>query len=290
MHPDRLLKTVFLNQGMGAACAAKTIAGGEPIIQDFGATFGISFDLAERERVAALRKETRRPDGRLETVSIISTHDYTVKECVAIQEVHPKVRKCIERGDLTLFEQLVFLQLPVSDQGKHYLGPHYVNDENVIQVFLVPPSNGNQETVMELLEAQFGRTCHGVRSANIHNVNEATTVYDAEELAEAIGIGLLARLRENDVQRERVGSQPSLVIPKKDDEPVITIFRTGNTGERTLRRFAQGVFGSDIPVVKREAKPAPSWRLVYDAPDDLVAPRSIRRDLLRASGILEAPS
>lgn len=287
MHPDRLCRTVFLDHERGVLDAARTLAGGEPIIEDFGATFGIAFDLAERERVAALRKETRRPDGRLETVSIVSTHDYIMEECAAIKDVHPNVRPCIERGDLTLLEQLVFLQLPVSDQGRQYLGPHYVNDENVIQVFLVPPSNKNQETVIGLLEAQFGRTCHGVRSANVHDAPEATTDSDAEHLARAVGIGLVARLREDEIRRARVGSQPSFIIPTKDDEPVITIFRLGNTGERTLRRFAQGVFGSDVPVVKQEAKLAPSWRTMYDVSDDVVDPKNIRDDLLRASGLLE---
>lgn len=287
MHPDRLCRTVFLDHERGVLDAVRALAGGEPIIEDFGATFGIAFDLAERERVAMLRKETRQPDGRLDTVSIVSTHDYMIGECVAVGNVHPWVRPCIERGDLTLLEQLVFLQLPASDQGKRYLGPHYISDTGIVQVFLVPASRKTQDVVMELLEAQFGRTCLGVRSANIHNEREATTAWDAEKLAKATGIGLLARLREDDVWRERVGSQPSLVIPTKDDEPVITIFRTGNTGERTLRSFAQGIFGSDIPVVKQEAKPTPPWRRIYDVPDDLVDPKSIRDDLLKASGLLE---
>lgn len=278
------LRVAYLNSSDGAFETAKNFYEGFPSVINYGATHGTAFPLESREAVAKARREQL--NGKLETVSLVTTHDFVMKEWVDSERLHPEMIEAVKAGKFKIFENITFIQLPVNNRAKVFLGEHYVNKKGFAQVFFVEEN----DMLMKILEEQFGMPCYAVRSANIHGQLEAMDYQDAVTYAREIKAPLIAPLHPNLIfkqyLRARKGSQPMLLIPEKGEELVVKILRLGNTGEATLRRLIAGIFGKKITVEKQEFKPSPEGRKTYNTDRAITDPWLIRNDLLKASGVL----
>ena len=286
---DYIPQIILLSEQNETKLAAAAMVKGWPIVVFYGATHGTAFSLTSRDNIAQARREIRTTEGKWETVSLVSTHDFVMKNWLDWNRLHPNLIQAASKGSFKLFENIAFVQLPVSNRAVSDLGQNYINKNGCAQFFFTSPD----DLFMSELQRQSRFPCYAVRSANIHGSSEAKTYSEGMDFAPQIGApyyvvptpnSLKALLGED--RRLRQGSQPMYTFPLQGDAFQVTIARIGNTGKSTSKRLIQGIFGSSLSVVIQLLKPTPSGRRPYDSPPYLMDPVSIRNDLLRASGML----
>ena len=277
----------FLDLPQGVARAATAIADGQPVVTDYGATYGTAFSTSIREEVALARGE-RAP---LEVVSVVSTQRQ-VYDWLDESKLHPDLHQSIQVGKLGILEGVAFVRFPANDQAKQQVGSYCINAKGEIQVFMVPES----DPLMRCLREQHNISHIAVRSSNITGFPEEPYVDGAMKYASQIGAPLFivrklasfkAQFKKGDeIDRPRVGSQPILRLPMLGDEKQIEVVRTGNTSFDTLERLMAEFTIAGFKIVDKPEKKAPPTRRTYQVDPSITDPHQIKIELLRASDLL----
>ena len=265
----------------GVEIIIKELKNKKPVVVDFGATLGTWFKADGKLRFDIGTARNEPPDNNA-VVSIISTDTSTTLELINLNKIHPIIRDKL-RELIAKTKDLTFLRCPPSVSGKK-LKPVFATS-NYIQIWTLRKSPLTQKLIDEKLNIT------AVRSGNIHNHPEATTLGEAGNYALAIGAPVIAYSSAVDEsKRVKKGSQPILNIPayEYNDEGIgpatIEQVREGNFGHKTMQRFIHGIIpGCNVILI--EEKPV-DYRHAYDSPDNITGSDEIRNDQLKAAGLL----
>jgi hypothetical protein len=288
-------KVVFLDIEQGVTRAGDAIAEGWPVVTDYGATFGTAFPPHIREQIAVARRET----SPLATVSLV-TMKAEALEWMDMDTVHPTIAQLVVQGELGILEGISFIRFPASQKALASVDSACINQANEIQVFIVP----EDDPLMRYLKKKHSIHSIAVRSSNITGKLEETSVRGAMQYATEIGAPLFVmrslhsfysqvedeehknKKGFQELHRKRIGSQPIIRLPHKDEPAEITLVRAGNTHPDTMERLLKAFTDAGVPVVHRPEKKAPKGRAIYEVDASISDPVLIRRLLLQASNLL----
>lgn len=251
----------------------------DPVVVDYGSTFGTAFIPSAREKVASLRQE----QAPLATVSIVSDHTTTLS-WIDYSRLHPHLTENIKDGALRILYNIAFLRLPANPVTTTHLAPHHLNHEMEFQTFIVPDS----DPLLSSLKSH-GHTFYAVRSSNVTGFPEEFEVEGASRYAATIGAPYLALFDPNkpntQFSRKRLGSQPILHLPSDRDTPQVILTRTGNTHPEALKTVINHIFPHAQFSVKEEK--LVNFRHPYHPASDGIGleANAIISALLAASGL-----
>ncbi|MDQ5951119.1 MAG: hypothetical protein QG639_396 [Patescibacteria group bacterium] len=287
---------VFLDTQEGIELVATAIAKGNPVVTDYGATYGTAFSLNIRQEVAEIRKEQE----PLAIVSLVCSKRDALS-WMDTSRMHPEIVASIynqqECSNLDVIEGIAFIRFPCTDEAKEELGSYYVNQDREVQVFMV-----DNDPLMDYLSQQFDIHYIAVRSSNITGRPEEPFKNGAEVYASEIGAPIIAvrskaalqaqlddeavvstsEIAEN-LRRQRVGSQPILVFKTENGEPVVELARAGNTTPETMHRLLRDFLRDTIQFNYHEEKIAGHKRKMFDVNPAVTDPAEIKKIILKAS-------
>jgi hypothetical protein len=246
---------------------AAAMIDGWPVVNSWGATYGTTFLLENREAVAKGRNE-KRPLVKVSLVAPRSTAVTWFDEGQLGEEAAGALPQVLE-----ICEGVAFVRGPASDEVKRTM------ERDEIQVFPVPEDN----PLVCALRVKGRDGIVAVRSSNMQGEPEEPTFEGAADYARRLGAAMVVGPfdRDREARRERVWSQPILEL----GESKIKIRRRGNTDPETLERLMSGVVGKwDLEFEVGEEEPV-AYRTYYHSPDELTEPGEIKAELLRAAGL-----
>jgi hypothetical protein len=279
--PEKEPQVLYISNPDHVASAAQAMLQLDPVVVDYGSTFGTAFIPSAREKIALLRQE----HAPLATVSIVSDHATTLS-WIDYTRLHPHLAENIQNGALRILYNIAFLRLPANPISTTHLAPHHLNQDMEFQTFIVPDS----DPLLSSLKLH-GHTYYSVRSSNVTGSPEEFEVEGAGRYATAIGAPYLVLLNpdkpKTQFSRKRLGSQPILHLPSDRETPQVILTRSGNTHPEALKTIVNHIFPQAEFSVKEEKQV--SFRHPYHPASDGIGleATAIISALLSASGLPE---
>jgi hypothetical protein len=213
--------------------------------------------------------------------------------------IHPHINDALNQGKFDILTGITFIRFACNEHCQTTLGPNYVNNNQEVQVFIVP----DDDPLMAYLRRDHNLAYIAVRSSNITGQPEQAFAKGAVKYAKTIGAPILAirsldsfntqiedeqlviNQQFNLLQRKRYGSQPIIRLSTKTEEPLITLVRAGNTDPSTLQKLMAEIISDKIGFIYIPEKITTFVRPMYKAKSTIKNPKNIRRLLLKHSGI-----
>lgn len=273
-------RIAFQDNSKHIASIGKALINGNPIVFDYGATFGTTFIIQIREKVAQLRHESL----PLKTVSLVTTYSQAM-EWIDLRHVHKNLHHHINNHLLQRLEEIAFIRFPANLKAKQLLGKNYINSLGEIQVYIVPEN----DPLLSHLKQKHNINYLAVRSSNLEGQPEEFTPEGAVKYANEIMASHILFISKQNLAakhlRQRVGSQPIIRIPSHKDNGQIAVVRSANTHPDAIFQLFDGTLNKDNFCILEEKQV--SFRNPYNPLKELIdpTPESVLKALKIASGL-----